>query len=120
MERTELGARGERAAARWYQLRGFTVAARNFRTRMGELDLVVEKGTLLVVVEVKTRSGQNGFGAPCEAVDPHKQQRLIHAAGLFLQRYPQYGEHTVRFDVAEVTPGPLGMRVRCIPSAFEC
>lgn len=120
MDRAELGRRGEEAAARWYRLRGFRVLARNFRTRMGELDLVVRRGALLAVVEVKTRSGDAGYGAPCEAVSPHKQQRLVRAAQTFLQRYPQYADCTVRFDVAEVTPGPLWLRVRCIPAAFEC
>ena len=120
MNGAELGRRGERAAARWYRLRGFRVVAQNFRTRMGELDLVVCKGNLLVVVEVKTRSGDAGFGAPCEAVGLYKQKRLLRAAGTFLQRYSQYADCTVRFDVAEVTPGPLWLRVRCIPAAFEC
>lgn len=120
MSNGELGHRGEDAAARWYQRHGFRIAARNFRTRMGELDLVAVREGLLVIAEVKTRSGNAGFGAPAEAVDRHKQQRLIRAAQLFLQRYPEYAELAVRFDVAEVTPGPLGLRVRCISGAFEC
>ena len=60
------------------------------------------------------------FRTPAEAVDRHKQQRLIRAAQLFLQRCPEYAEYAVRFDVAEVTPGLLGLRVRCICGAFEC
>lgn len=120
MRKAELGRQGEAAAARWYQLRGFSVVARNFRTRMGELDLVAVRGDLLAIVEVKTRSRDAGFGTPGEAVDLHKQQRLILASQIFLQRYPEYSGHAVRFDVAEVTPGPLGLRVRCIPGAFEC
>ncbi|HIX33974.1 YraN family protein [Gemmiger sp. An120] len=120
MNSAELGRRGEDAAARWYQKQGFAIVARNFRTRMGELDLVAARGNLLVIAEVKTRSGDAGFGAPAEAVDRHKQQRLIRAAQLFLQRCPEYAEYAVRFDVAEVTPGLLGLRVRCICGAFEC
>lgn len=120
MNSAELGRRGEDAAARWYQKQGFAIVARNFRTRMGELDLVAVRGDLLVIAEVKARSGDAGFGTPAEAVDYHKQQRLIRAAQLFLQRNPVYSRLAVRFDVVEITPGPLGLRVHCICGAFEC
>ena len=120
MNNANLGRRGEDAAARWYQRQGFRVVCRNFRTRMGELDLVTVRENLLVIVEVKTRSGNAGFGAPAEAVDYHKQQRIIRASQLFLQRYPAYSGFAVRFDVAEVTPGLLGLQVHCICGAFEC
>ena len=120
MSNADLGRQGEDAAARWYQRRGFSVIARNFRTRMGELDLVAARKDLVVVAEVKTRSRDAGFGTPGEAVDRYKQQRVIRAAQTFLQRHPEYAEHAVRFDVVEVTPGPFGLRVQCIPGAFDC
>lgn len=120
MDEADLGRRGEEAAARWYQRHGFRIVARNYRTRMGELDLVAVQKGLVAVVEVKTRSGDARFGTPAEAVNLHKQQRLIRAAQLFLQRHPEYADVPVRFDVAEVTPGPLGLRVHCICGAFEC
>lgn len=54
-----VGHQGEEAAGRYFKGRGFCVVEHNFRTRFGELDLVVKKGKLLVFVEVKTRVVQN-------------------------------------------------------------
>ena len=117
MDRRALGHRGEAIAARYYLDRGYTLAAHNYRTREGELDLVLKKGALLVIAEVKTRTA-TGHGQPCEAVDRGKQQRLVLAAGSYLAEFPHDGP--VRFDVVEVLPGQNGWQVHCIAGAFEC
>ncbi len=112
------GARGEEMAARWYRRRGWTVLDQNYRTRQGELDLVVSRQGVLAFVEVKTRTGQP-LGRPCEAVDFRKQQRLIAAAGCYLLCHPQREEPTIRFDVMEVWPDRDGEdRFNCIENAF--
>ncbi len=97
--------------------RGYTLLDHNYRTRMGELDLVLRKGELLVIAEVKTRSS-TAFGTPGEAVSYYKQKRLILAARHYLQRSP-YQELPLRFDVVEVIPCQRGFQVRCIPGAFD-
>lgn len=118
MNRAEIGAKGEAVAARYYQKQGYLLLGHNYRTRLGELDLILYKDDLLVFCEVKTRSvGSRISGA--EAVDIHKQRRLIAAAQQYIQHSP-YGECTVRFDVAEVTPTPQGWQVHCIMDAFQC
>jgi putative endonuclease len=61
------GAWGEELALRYLTRQGYTLVERNYRTRYGELDLVVRHGTTLVFVEVKLRRG-TGFGDPLEAV----------------------------------------------------
>jgi Uncharacterised protein family UPF0102 len=66
-DRPALGANGEDAVAALYRSRGFTVLARNWRCRIGELDVVAGRGDLLVVCEVKTRRGAR-FGDGYEAV----------------------------------------------------
>lgn len=114
----DLGRTGEAVAARYYQKQGFCLLEHNFRTRMGELDLVVFKGDLLVIAEVKTRSSE-AFSAPCEAVDVRKRQRILLAAQQYLAKHPLLSECTIRFDVVEVVPQPGGWRVRCIPNAFD-
>lgn len=117
MDRAALGRKGEAVAALSYQKKGYQLLDHNYRTRMGEIDLILEKEDLLVFVEVKTRTDLS-FARPAEAVDRHKQRRLILAAQQYLQRHPG-AERQIRFDVAEVVP--LGDRwtVHCIPNAFS-
>ncbi len=74
-----LGRAGEDRAARYLEQQGFSVLARNWRTREGELDLVVADEAVVAVVEVKTRRG-DGFGHPFEAIDARKRARLWRLA----------------------------------------
>lgn len=117
MTNLDLGHTGEAVAAKYYQKKGYLLLNHNYRTRLGELDLVLYKDGMLVFAEVKTRSG-TGKMSPAEAVDYHKQQRLLAAAKQYLQRSP-YADAPVRFDVVEVLPVPGGWQVHCIPNAFS-
>jgi putative endonuclease len=96
----ELGRAGEDAALRWYEQRGYELVARNWRCRLGELDLVLAGGGVLVFCEVKCRRG-SAFGMPYEAVNHMKQRKLRALAEAFLasRRAPV---DAVRFDVASV------------------
>ncbi len=86
-----LGRYGERLVAARLTADGWQVLDRNWRGTRGELDLVALEGRDLVVVEVKTRSG-DGFGHPAEAVTAAKLARLRRLAGEWL------AEHDVRVD----------------------
>lgn len=108
-----LGADGELAAARWYTARGYTVLAHNWRCKAGELDLVLAKGRLIVICEVKTRSSDR-YGSPFAAVGPDKQRRLRRLAAQWLAEEAPFRPDTVRFDVA----GVMGRRVRVVESAL--
>lgn len=99
------GRRGEDAAAALYVRRGYRVIARNWRCRLGELDLVAARGRTLAVCEVKTRRGAR-FGGGFEAVDARKQQKLRAVAEVFLLQHEVQGD--VRFDVASVWLRPDG------------
>jgi len=99
-ERAEVGRRGEAAAERRYVAHGYRVVARNWRCRIGELDLVVSRGSTLVICEVKTRRGSR-FGGGFEAVDARKRQKLRALAEVFLQQHGGGGA-AIRFDVASV------------------
>lgn len=110
--RQALGRAGEDLAAAWYEARGYTIVARNWRCREGEIDLVVRRGRTLVVCEVKTRSS-TAFGAPYEAVTPAKQARLRGLALAFLKANRVRGAQ-LRFDVASV----LGRHVEVLEAAF--
>ena len=118
MNRAETGRRGEAAAARWYLKQGCRLLTHNFRTRMGELDVVVQEpdGTI-VICEVKTRS-TDAVSRPAEAVNTAKQKRLILAAQHYLQ-LNGLSDAPVRFDVAEVFPLDSGRwMVHIIRGAF--
>ena len=78
-----LGRTGEQRAARYFEENGYSVLARNWRCRTGEIDLVVASGDCVVIVEVKTRRGE-GFGHPFEAIDARKRARLWRLAVAFV------------------------------------
>ena len=107
-----IGEIGERAAERALRQAGGRVLARNYRTKYGEIDLIVLFSGTVAFVEVKARSG-DGHGTPSEAVDKAKQARIARAAMLYLAENPEY-ERRARFDVVEVFRG----EVRHIPDAF--
>lgn len=97
--RTAAQARGgaaEEAAARFLAAKGLQVLARNYRTRLGEIDLVAREGATLVFVEVRLRSGAR-FGGAAESVDSRKRMRIESAARHFLARLGR--EPACRFDV---------------------
>ncbi|MEX2457933.1 MAG: YraN family protein [Actinomycetota bacterium] len=101
--RAELGSAGEGAALDWYLARGFRLVARNWRCPLGELDLIVRRGSLVAFVEVKTRAG-SGFGGGYEAVGWRKQHKLRQLAEAFVARHGRSG-FEYRFDVASVMSG---------------
>lgn len=96
------GRRGEDLAHRFLQRRGFTVVARNFRSRSGagEIDLVVRDGGTLVFVEVKSRRSEE-FGTPDRAVDQEKRDALVRTA-LEYARRAGVDWQKVRFDIVSV------------------
>ncbi len=118
-EARRLGQWGEDLVAEDLRRKGWTVTARNFRCRMGEIDIVAENEIYLAFVEVKLRKNAR-FGAACEAVTPAKQRRLLAAAQYYLMRHPTRLQP--RFDVAEVY-APQGAKtaapdIRYIENAF--
>jgi putative endonuclease len=105
-ERIDVGSRGERATETMYVARGYRVVARNWRCRLGELDLVLARGQLVVICEVKTRRGSR-FGGGFEAVDVRKRQKVRALGEIFLIHTRTYPV-AVRFDVASVCLKPDG------------
>ena len=100
-----LGVFGENRAALHYRAHGYEVLERNWRCGAGEIDLICAKGSLLVVCEVKARTG-SARGHPFEAVTAPKQRRLRRLAAIYLQQQGRRWAE-VRFDVAAVLDGIL-------------
>lgn len=112
-----LGREGERLAEQYLNKKGYKVIERNYRCRGAELDLIVLDRRVIVFVEVKTRTG-HGFGSPFEAVEFHKQQKMIQAAQYFLNEKKLY-QRDARFDVVGIS-WPAGEPVvEHIENAFE-
>lgn len=83
--RREKGSFGESLAARLFLDKGFVVLERGWRTRYGEVDLIVDDGRAVRFVEVKTRAG-DAFGAPEEAVTRRKLRKIARVAEAYLER----------------------------------
>ena len=87
-----------------YMLRqGLRLLARNFRTRRGELDLVMLDGETLVIAEVRSRS-HAGFGGALASIGVRKRDRIIHATRQLLAQRPALANRPVRFDVIALEP----------------
>lgn len=96
----ELGRRGEEAAARYLDRRGYEIVARNWQCAAGEADIVARDGDALVFVEVKTRSSCEQ-GMPAEAVTRAKRDRYERIAALYLQGN-DVTDVPVRFDIVSL------------------
>ena len=96
------GSAAEGAAARFLARQGLEIVARNFRTRLGEIDLVARDGATLVFVEVRMRSSTQ-FGGGAESITPRKRARLVAAARQYLARLRR--EPPCRFDVVTLDSG---------------
>jgi putative endonuclease len=102
--RGRLGRSGEDAALRRYLDGGYSLLERNWRCPLGEIDLILSRGGLLVFCEVKTRSG-DAFGGGFDAVGPRKQRKLRRLAEVFLLSRGMQPSRA-RFDVASVAVAP--------------
>ena len=97
MHNRNVGKRGEAAAVRYLELRGYDVIDRNWTCPAGEVDIVARDGDWLVFVEVKTRTSlEKGF--PSEAVDEEKRSRYEMIAAWYLKDNAYY-DIPVRFDI---------------------
>lgn len=100
----DLGRRGEAAAARFLERRGYDIIERNWVCAAGEADIIARDGEALVFVEVKTRSNTEK-GLPSEAVNANKRRRYERIAALFLMGYDVV-DVPVRFDVVSIVVVP--------------
>ncbi len=117
MNRRETGARYEALAAAYLEEHGYSILARNFRCRFGEIDLVAQDGLApqqdLVFVEVKYRKNA-ASGFPEEALTWQKQKTISRVADFYLVRFQVRSGTPCRFDVLSF----CGSRIRHIRNAF--
>jgi putative endonuclease len=116
-ERLTLGKKGEELAVAQLKKLKFKILERNYKCRLGEIDIVAREKDTLVFVEVKTRASAD-FGGPAAAVTVHKQRQLSRVALTYLSQ-KNLTDIPARFDVVAVEFTPPAPRIEVIRNAFE-
>ncbi len=111
-----MGSRGEEYAAEFVEGRGMRVIRRNYRCRMGEIDIIAVDADTVVFIEVKTRAS-GMYGSPAEAVTDAKKSKLLKTAYHYIMSNDTKGMG-LRFDVAEVFFAEGCFSVNYIENAF--
>ena len=117
-----IGNIGEEAAVQALKKRGYKIIARNYRTKMGEIDIVAKDGEYTVFVEVRLRKS-NAFGSPADTIDKRKQQKIIKAAQLYSVKNDIYNT-PMRFDAVLINADTDGeklvnKKIEIIKDAFQ-
>lgn len=103
MTSTERGAAAEDAALDYLVNHGLKFIERNFRCKMGEIDLIMRDGNTIVFVEVRLRQHSN-YHSGAQSVTRSKIRRLLRTAELYLMLHPTIDETEYRFDVISMGP----------------
>lgn len=112
----ELGARGELLAARFLKGKGYRILEQNFKTPLGEIDIIARDRNTLVFIEVKTRTSDS-FGHPFEAVNARKKNKMKKLALFYLKKRGE--ESPARFDVISIFSKEGKKEIDHIIDAFE-
>ncbi len=115
----ELGRWGEDWAARFLKKKRYRIVERNYRCRLGEIDIVARWKDTLVFVEVKTRRDEEDI-PPQYSVNRRKQRQIIRTAHVYLKEHYLSGERC-RFDVVAIVAGDgkKPQEIRHLPGAFR-
>jgi len=111
------GAQWERTAESFLRSHGLKLLQRNFSSRFGEIDLIMEDEETVVFIEVKYRA-QSRHGSGAEAVTFQKQARISRTAAWFLAKNPHRAEQFCRFDVISIDPLKTDQGINWIKDAF--
>jgi putative endonuclease len=101
MNTQTLGQYGEESASKYLQDKGYKILDKNFRNKLGEIDLVAQQGNTICFIEVKTRKNAV-YGAPFEAVHSTKQHKMVKVALSYLKYKFQRIDVPCRFDVISI------------------
>lgn len=115
--RQHLGRRGEEIASGYLEKRGYQIITRNFRTPLGEIDIVARDRSSIVFIEVKSRTGSS-YGSPASAVTLKKQRQISKVALLYIKEH-NLNDAPARFDVVSILLSGSSSRIEHITDAFE-
>ena len=114
-EHNELGKEGEDVAVAFLQQAGYAILQRNYVFQKAEIDIIAQKGNILVAIEVKTRSSV-AFGLPQDFVTPKKIQLLVKAMNEYVTSYDIDAD--IRFDIIAIHKGAKGYEIDHLEDAF--
>ena len=117
MSTRKKGQQGEELAVRFLKKNGFHILTRNYRCRLGEIDVIAEQDDQLVFVEVRSLRSAAMY-LPEETINAQKQQRLSRAALTYIQAHG-LEDRAARFDVIAVETGGSKPEIRHLPDAFD-
>lgn len=113
-----LGKAGEDLAEKYLCSKNYQILKRNFRSKLGEIDIIARDGKTLVFCEVKTRLSTR-YGQPFEAVTPRKQATIRAVAEIYLALQKNTSRfNTIRFDVVSILSTNGGIKIRHLEDAF--
>jgi putative endonuclease len=115
-EYKELGKKGEELVAHSLEKAGFTIQAKNYTIKQGEIDIIAQKNELIVFVEVKLR--RNPLFPLSDLIVASKQKKIIRAALWYINQQRATQEYIYRFDVAFVEPHHNDYKITYIENAF--
>ncbi|MGB9779283.1 YraN family protein [Caldanaerobacter sp.] len=119
MNKKAIGSQGEKIAAQYLQKKGYKILEKNFKCKIGEIDLIALYKGQIIFVEVKTRTSMN-FGIPSEAVNFSKQQKILKIAQVYMS-ISNYKHFQPRFDIIEIYLNHSTLtleKLNHIPNAF--
>jgi putative endonuclease len=118
--RAATGRAGEEAASQYLVSLSYRLLERNWRCRIGEIDLIADDGGTLVFVEVRSRTNPTRFGTAVEAITDRKRRQVREVAAYYLMQRKAATTPSVRCDVVAVTFRPDGSvaELKHIPGAF--
>ena len=117
MDKTSIGRKGENLAHIFLKEKGFTIVARNFRCRFGEIDLIIRNNRAFRFVEVKYRRSEE-YGLPQESVQKRKQAKIRKTALLWLKLRQLPMDSEVHFDVLAISKKASKISYNYIEDAF--
>ena len=113
----KFGTNSEALAANYLKLSGYRILERNYRNRIGEIDIIAKEGPVLVFVEVKARTSAR-FGSPKQAVTSAKQAKISATATAYLKANGQL-QTKARFDVVAIDARYNPPDIEVVKNAFE-
>ena len=113
----QTGIEAERLAEKYLRREGLTTVVRNYRSRYGEIDLVLRDGNTLVFVEVRFRNNIR-YGSAAESITRGKTEKIRKTAQFFLQENYRFAHLYSRFDVVAVSSSGDQPEITWIRDAF--
>jgi putative endonuclease len=115
--RQKFGEKSESIAVNYLKKQGYKIIEQNYRTKLGEIDIIAKEKDTITFIEVKSRKSKN-FGNPKWAVTPKKQRKISMVALQYLKTTMQ-SNVKARFDVVSIISSPDNPSIEIVKNAFE-